>query len=127
MVTWYPSGSAKVKVRPNGPSMGADVIAAPAADEVVVHPLRVVGANPEADADAGLGERVEVDARQRFPHGEGDGLGGEDDRVGRRDLGAIQAEVLFVERGRALEVAHLQRDEVGSDRGHVFPPCVSEH
>ena len=88
--------------------MGADVIVAPAADEVVVHALRVVGANPEADAAARLGERVEVHAGQRFPHREGDGLGGEDDRVGRRDLGALEAEVLFVERCRALEVAHLQ-------------------
>ena len=76
-----------MKVRPKGPSIGAD---------------------PEADPAARLGERVEVDARQRFPHGEGNRLRGEDDRVRRRDFGASQAEVLFVERGGALEVAHLQ-------------------
>ena len=108
--------------------MGADVIVAPAATRSSCIPLRVVGADPQADAAARLGERVEVDARQRFPHREGDRLRREDDRVRRpRPPSASQAQALLVERRRALEVAHLQGDEVGSDRGHVLSFLVCQN
>ena len=89
--------------------------------------LDVCGVEPDRGADAGLGSGCEIGAGDDVAQCERDRLRLEDDGVRRSGLRADEAEVLLVERLRSVEVARLQRDEVGTGGGHDDAPsfCVS--
>ena len=80
--------------------------------------LRVGGVQPQRHPLARLRDRVQVDARDNVADSERDRLGVEHDGVRRSCVGALQPQVLLVESGGTLQIAHLQGNEVGSGNGH---------
>lgn len=88
----------------------------------IVNGLDVGGVQPDPGTDAGLGDGCEIGARNDVADCERDRLRLEDDGVRRSGLRADEAEVLLVERLRGVEVAHLQRDEVGAGGGDDDAP-----
>lgn len=96
-------------------------------DESIVNGLDVCGVEPDRGTDAGLGNGCEIGAGNDVAECERDRLRLEDDGVRRSGLRADEAEVLLVERLRSVEVARLERDEVGTGDRHGDTPsfCVS--
>jgi len=96
-------------------------------DESIVDGLDVCGVEPDRDPDAGLGNGCEIGAGDDVAERERDRLRLEDDGVRRSGLRADEAEVLLVERPRGVQVARLERDEVGAGSGDEDAPssCVS--
>ena len=120
MVMAYPSGSVKVKVRPNGESNGATVMGTPSAARRSCNPWAVVGVQPQRDTDPGLGAgRVQVHpgaaapGRRRTP-----GRCRTPRHRAGRGGGTPQSQPGLVELGRPGDVAHLQGDEGRSGHGH---------
>ena len=91
-------------------------------DESIVNGLDVCGVEPDRGTDAGLSNRCEIGAGNDVAECERDRLRLEDDGVRRSGLRADEAEVLLVERLRSVEVARLERDEVGAGGGHDDAP-----
>jgi DNA-binding MarR family transcriptional regulator len=91
-------------------------------DESIVNGLDVCGVEPDRGTDAGLSNGCEIGAGNDVAECERDRLRLEDDGVRRSGLRADEAEVLLVERLRSVEVARLQRDEVGAGGGHDDAP-----
>jgi DNA-binding MarR family transcriptional regulator len=89
--------------------------------------LGVGGAEPECNAFSWLGDRVEVGSWQRLAHRERNRVGIEDDGVRRPGLGSRQPQLLFVERRRAFQVAHLQGNEIGPNSGHVIASSLCQY
>lgn len=86
-------------------------------DEVVVERVGVVAGEPEGDAPAEVRGRGQV--HHRLPDRERDRGGLEDDGVRRTGRVDLQSHRLGVEPRAGGEIAHLQRDEVGTDElGH---------
>src|SRR6185437_6482767 len=84
--------------------------------------LDVGGVEPDRGTDAGLRDGCEIGAGDDVAERERDRLRLEDDGVRGPGLRADEAEVLLVERLRRVEVARLQRDEVGAGDGHDGAP-----
>ncbi len=114
---------------PNGPSKGGCTMGTPCSGEPVVEGGGVIAGEPHAHPHAQLSRRVEVGARQRRAHREGDALTGEDRGVGIRRGKAPHPELVGVEGGGARHVAHLEGDEVGagSDRSGVHVNILTLH
>ena len=70
--------------------------------------LRVGGVQPQRHSLARLRDRVQVGARDDVADGERDRRGVEHDGVRRSCGGALEPQVLLVESGGTLQVAHLQ-------------------
>lgn len=84
-------------------------------DNEVVQRIGVGARDPEHHADA---ERPRFGKRtQRLAQRQRDRLGFEDDRAGRKVRRGFETEDLDIELAGCGEVAHLQGDEVGTDRG----------
>lgn len=88
-------------------------------DESIVNGLDVCGVEPDRRTDAGLSNGREIGAGNDVAERERDRLRLEDDGVRRPCLRADKAEVLLIERLRCVEVARLERDEVGAGGGHI--------
>jgi hypothetical protein len=86
-------------------------------DERVVDGLDIGGVEPDRDTDARLGNGCEVGAGNDVAQCERDRLRLEDDGVRRSGRRADEAQVLLVERLGGVEVAHLEREEVGAGGG----------
>ena len=95
--------------------------------ESIVNGLDVCGVQPDRGTDAGLSNGCEIGAGNDVAECERDRLRLEDDRVWRTGPSSDEAEVLLVERLRSVEVARLERDEVGAGGGHddASSSCVS--
>src|SRR5690348_1489618 len=91
-------------------------------DESIVNGLDVCGVEPDRGTDTGLSNGCEIGAGNDVAECERDRLRFEDDGVRRSGLRPDEAEVLLVERPRSVEVARLERDEVGAGGGHGDAP-----
>jgi len=90
-------------------------------DESIVNGLDVCGVEPDRGTNAGLSNGCEIGAGNDVAECERDRLRLEDDGVRRSGRRADEAEVLLVERLRSVEVARLERDEIGAGSGHDAP------
>jgi hypothetical protein len=93
-------------------------------DQCIVNGLHVGGVQPDRGADAGLGRGGEIGAGDDVAERERDRLRLEDDGVRRSGRRTDETEVLLVERLRSVQVARLQRDEVGAGDGHDDTPSL---
>ena len=91
-------------------------------DESIVNRLDVCGVEPDRGTDAGLNHGSKIGAGNDVAECERDRLRLEDNGVRRPGLQADEAEVLLVERLRGVEVARLERDEVGAGGGNDNSP-----
>lgn len=78
--------------------------------------IRVVEPHPDPPAQW---RRIEVDAGERFAHGEGHSVAGGEDDCGRGgDWESFQPDEVFVEASGCRRVADLERDKRGTGGGH---------
>jgi len=87
----------------------------------IVQILRIVRLEPDGHTPPEVLDSLKID--EWLPHGERDGLRGEDHRVlgARRSTG--EAKVLGVEGCGSLQIANLESDEVGAECGHGVRFC----
>ena len=92
--------------------------AMPIGEESIMDGLDVCSVEPDRGTDAGLNNGSEIGTRNDVSECERDRLRLENDSVRRSGLRTDEAEVLFIEFSRSVEVARLERDEVRTSYRH---------